>query len=109
MARLGGREQLELSDLHLALNMAKMAKGGFPHTAIEESQYRIVRRCTKVREEETRGVLFPWRTLVNAVMEGQPAILHQNHTARCPPCQNGTAKNPQTCWRHQGPGVPLPN
>jgi len=29
MARQGGRVQLEQSDMHLALNMAKMAKEGF--------------------------------------------------------------------------------
>jgi histone H3/H4 len=38
MARQGGREQLEQSDMCLALNMAKMAKGGFSRTAIEEMQ-----------------------------------------------------------------------
>jgi hypothetical protein len=38
MARQGGQVQLKQSDMHLALNMAKMAKGGFSRAAIEETQ-----------------------------------------------------------------------
>jgi len=41
MARQGGRVQLELSDMRLALNMAKMANGGFLRAAIEEKQFLI--------------------------------------------------------------------
>ena len=37
-ARQGGRVQLEQSDIRLALNMARMAKGGFSRAAIEETQ-----------------------------------------------------------------------
>jgi len=37
MARQGGRVQLEQSDICLALNMAKMAKGWFSRAAIEET------------------------------------------------------------------------
>jgi len=47
MARQGGRVQLEQSDMWLALNMAKMAKEGFSHAAIEETKYLI----TKPRAE----------------------------------------------------------
>jgi hypothetical protein len=38
MARQGGQVQLEQSDISLALNMAKMAKGGLSRTAIEETE-----------------------------------------------------------------------
>jgi hypothetical protein len=41
MARQGGRVQLEQSDMHLELNMAKMAKEGFSCAAIEEMKYHI--------------------------------------------------------------------
>jgi len=41
MARQGGRVQLEQSNMRLALNMAKMAKGGFSHPAIEEKQQQV--------------------------------------------------------------------
>jgi len=37
MARQGGRVQLAQSDMRLALNIAKIAKEGFPHAAIEET------------------------------------------------------------------------
>jgi len=40
-ARQEGRVQLEQSDMHLTLNMAKMAKGGFSLAAIEEMQQLI--------------------------------------------------------------------
>jgi len=35
MSRQGGWVQLEQSDMRLALNMAKMATGGFVHATIE--------------------------------------------------------------------------
>jgi len=40
-ARQGGRVQLEQSDMHVTLNMANMAKGGFSRAAIEETQQLI--------------------------------------------------------------------
>jgi hypothetical protein len=41
MAKQGGQVQLEQSDMRLALNMAKMAKEGFSHAAIEDTKYLI--------------------------------------------------------------------
>jgi len=41
MARQGGREQLEQSDMRLALNMSKLAKEGFSCAAMKEMQYLI--------------------------------------------------------------------
>jgi len=38
MAKQGGWVQLQQSDMRLALNMAKMAQGGFSRVAIEETQ-----------------------------------------------------------------------
>jgi len=38
IARQGGRAQLEQSNMRLALNMAKMPKGGFLCAALEEMQ-----------------------------------------------------------------------
>jgi len=43
MARQGGRVQLEQSDMHIALNMANMAKGGFSHATVEETQ-RLIKK-----------------------------------------------------------------
>jgi len=39
-------------------------------------------------------------------MERHPAMLQENQTDSCLPCQNGTAQNPQTCWRRKGTGAP---
>ena len=36
-------------------------------------------------------------------------MLRHNQTPGCLPCQNGTAKNPQTRWRRKGTGAPPPN
>ena len=41
MAKQGGQVQLEQSDICLALNMAKMARGEFMQAAIEETHYLI--------------------------------------------------------------------
>jgi len=108
MARQGGRVQLEQSDMQLALNTAKMAKGGFLHAAIEQTQFLIKKPWAKVQEEKKRGVEFPARGKVNAAMERHPAMLRENHTDGCLFCHNGTAQNPKTCWRYKGTGPPSP-
>ena len=108
MARQGGRVQLEQSDMRLALNMAKMAKEGFSRAAIEETKYLIKKPGAEVREEKKRGVEFPGHKKVKAAIQRHPAMLRHNQTPGCLPCQNGTAKNPQTRWRRKGPGAPPP-
>jgi hypothetical protein len=109
MARQGGRVQLEQSDMRLALIMAKMAKGGFSHAAVEETQYLIKTPRAEVREEKKRGVEFPGHNKVKAAIARHPAMRRQNQTPGCLRCQNGTAKNPQTRWRRKGTAAPPPN
>jgi len=89
--------------------MAKMAKEGFSCAAIEEMKYLIKKSRAEVREETKRGVEFPGHKKVKAVIQRHQAMLHQNQTSSCLPCQNGTAKNPQTPWRRKGTGTPPPN
>jgi len=48
MARQEAQVHLEQSDMRLALNMAKMAKGGILCAAIEETHYLIKKPCAKV-------------------------------------------------------------
>jgi hypothetical protein len=96
MARQRGRVQLEQSDMRLALNMGKMAKGGFLRDVIEETQYLIDKPRAEVREVKKRGVEFPGHEKVKAAMERHPAMIPQNQSDGCLPCQNGTARNPQT-------------
>ena len=38
-----------------------------------------------------------------------PAMLPQNHTSGCLPCQNGTAQHVLTCWRRKGRSAPPSN
>jgi len=109
MARQGGRVQLEQSDMCVALNMAKMAKAGFSHTAIVKTQYLIKKPRAEVREAKKRGVQFPGHNKVKAAMERHPAMLRQNHTPGCHSCQHGTAKKLQSTWRHNGTGAPPSN
>jgi hypothetical protein len=101
--------------MRLALNMAKMAKSRFSRAAIEEMQQLIKKPRADVREEKNRGVEFPGHQKVKAAMERHPAMVYKNHTAGCLPCENVTAKNPQTCWRGNEtaappaePAAPLP-
>ena len=108
MARQGGRVQLEQFDMRLALDMAKMAKEGFLHAAIEETNYLIKKPGAKVREGNKRGVEFPGHKEVKAAIHRHPAMLLHNQTPACLRCQHGTAKNPQTRWRHKGTRAPPP-
>jgi len=108
MARQGGWVQLEPSDMCLALNIARMAKGGFSRAATVETQQLIRKPRTEVREQKKRGVEFSGHKKVKAAIDRHPAMIFNNHTAACFPCQNGTAKNRQTRWRCKGMATPLP-
>jgi hypothetical protein len=108
IARQGGRVQLEQSNMRRALNMAKMAKEGFLRAAVEETKYLIKKRRNEVREEKKRGVEFPGHKNVKVAIQRHPAMLRQNQTSGSVPCQNGIAKNPQTCCTCQGTGAPPP-
>jgi hypothetical protein len=55
-----------------------------------------------------RGVEFPGHNKVKAAIARHLAMLLQNHTPRCHPCQNGTAKNLQTRWGRKGTAAPPP-
>ena len=90
----------------LALNMAKMAKEGFLWATLEEVQYLMKKPRAEVREEKKQGVELPGHNMVKTAIERHPAMLHQNHTAGCIPCQNGTAKNPPTHCRRKAIGAP---
>jgi len=108
MARQGGRVQLEQSNMRLALNMAEMAKEGVLRAGIEETQQLIEKPCTEVKEQTKRSVVFPGHTKVKAAMETPPAMVRENQTDCCLPCQNGTAKNSQTRRRRKGMCAPPP-
>jgi len=108
MARQGGRVQLEQSDMRFSLNMPKMAKEGFLRATVEETQFLIKTPQWKVKEEMKLGVGYSGHNTVKAAMERQPATLWENQIDSCYPCQNGTAGDPQTCWRHKGMGAPAP-
>jgi hypothetical protein len=105
MARQGGRVQLEQSDIRLAL---KMAKEKFSRAGIEKTQQLITKPRSEVREEKKRGVEFPGHTKVKAAIERHPGMVRENQTDGCFPCQNYTAKNPETRWRRKGKGAPPP-
>ena len=108
MARQGDRVQLEQSDMRLALNMAKMAKEGFSRAAIKEMKCVIKKPRAEVREEKKCGVEFSGHKKVKALILRHLAMLCHNQTSGCLPCQNGTAKNPQTGWTRKGTGAPPP-
>jgi hypothetical protein len=69
MAAVSTNVQLEQSDMCLALNMARMAKGGCSCAAIEETQSQIKKPRAEVQDEETQGVEFPKHKKVKAAIE----------------------------------------
>jgi len=109
MARQGDRVQLEPSDMRLALNLAKFAKGGLSLATIEETQYLIKKRCVKFREEKMRSVQFPWHEKLKAAIQRHLTMFRQYHMPGCFSCHNCTARYPQTRWRCKETGVPPPN
>jgi len=99
---------MEQSTMRLALNMAKMAKGGFLRAAMEETQLQTTKPRAKVWKEKKRGAEFPGQQQVKSAMERHPAMIYKNHTASCLPCQYGTANIPPTRWRRKGTAAPPP-
>jgi len=95
--------------MNLALDMAKMAKGGFSCTAIEEMQHVIKIPQAKVREQKKLGDEFPGNKYLNASKLRYPAVLREHQHAGCLPGQNGTVLDSQTRWRHQGLCAPPPH
>jgi hypothetical protein len=59
MARQGLWVYLELSNMHLAWNIVKIAKGGLSFNAMEKTQYLIMKPHAKVQEQMQQGVEFP--------------------------------------------------
>jgi len=98
MARQGGQVQLEQSDMHLGLNIAKMAEDGFSRAAIEEMKYLIKKPRAEIREENKQGVEFPGHKKVKAAIQRHPAMLHQNQT----PAAFLAKMAPQRICRHAG-------
>jgi hypothetical protein len=90
--------------MHLALNMAKITKGGFSRNAIEETEQIIQTPCTEVQEEEKGGVEFPGHSKIMASQESHPALIRENHADPCHASHNGTTMNRQKHWRCKGPG-----
>jgi hypothetical protein len=108
MARQGGRVQLEQSDMRLALNMARMAKGVFLHATIGQTQQLIKKDRVEVQDEKIHGVALSEHNKVNAATERHREMIRENQTDVCHPCQNGTAKSQLTRWRRNGMGAPPP-
>jgi hypothetical protein len=63
--------------MSLALNMAKMAKGGFSRSAVEEIQYLIKKPRAEVREEKQQSSEFPGHHKVKAGIARNRAMLRQ--------------------------------
>jgi len=108
MARQGGRVQLEECDMCMALNKAKMARGGFLRAAMEDTQFLIKIPWVEVLLEKKRVVEIGGPKNGKAAMEIHPAMLRENQADGWLPCQDGTAQNPQTRWRGEGTGAPAP-
>jgi hypothetical protein len=54
--------------MHMALNLAKIAKEGFSSTAIEDTQYLLLTSCAKAREVKKWGVEFPGHNKVKTAI-----------------------------------------
>jgi len=63
----------------LALNIAKMAKGGFSGATIEELQHLIEKPHAKKRAMQKQGVVVPRYKEGKAAIESHLAVLCQNH------------------------------
>lgn len=105
----GDGVQLEQSDMGLALNVAKIAKVGFPHTTIKETQDQIKIPHVDVKESRKQGVQFVGHRNLKDGFERHPAMCCENQTCGCLHCHNCTTPHGQICWRYNGLIVPPPS
>jgi len=94
MASQGGQEQQESSDICLAVDRAKMSKGGFSCAGMKETQQVIEKSCAQVLQDNMRVVEFPQDHQVNAAIERHHTMVYTNQMDGCLPWPYGTAKNP---------------
>ena len=78
MERGGGRVQLDQSDMHLALNMAKIAKEGFSCAPMKETKQLITKPRAEVQDQKTGGVVSARHNKVKAEIERHPAMVYKN-------------------------------
>jgi len=108
MARQGGRVQLEQCKVRLAMNIAKMAKGGIHGAAIEDMQYLFKKPRAKLRDVMKWVIEFPGEKMLKSAKERHLIMLLQNHTTGRLSWHNCTAMNSQTFCRRNGTGAPAP-
>jgi len=77
MARQGDRVQLEQSNMHLIMNRAKMATGGFSCATWEETQQLINQPRAGVWKEKKWRVEYPGWKKVTAGIEKQLAMVYK--------------------------------
>jgi len=82
-----------------------MAHGGLSGAAMQEWQHQNNQHPAEVREEKMWEDGFPTHQNVKVAMVRHLAMLHEDQTDGCLPCQHGTALNLQTYWRRRGMGV----
>jgi hypothetical protein len=104
MARQGGRVQLDQEDMQIALNMVYMATHSVSCSDIEETTHLIKKPQAEIREEKKPGVEFPGHRSVKAVIGKHPAMMYENQSDGCLPCQNDSIGNPSTRWKCKGTG-----
>jgi hypothetical protein len=78
--------------------MAKMAKEGCSHAAIEETKYLFMKLHAEAREAKKQHVALPGHEMVMTVIQWHMAMLLQHPTSGSLPCHNGTTNNPETRW-----------
>jgi hypothetical protein len=100
--------QLEQFDIHLALNMAKMPRGGYLHAAIEEMQKQNMKTHAKVDTVKKWGVVILVYTKVKTAIERHPAMVRENQIHSYLPCQSDTAIIPRPCGRCKSTHAPAP-
>jgi len=83
MARQGGQLQLEQSNMRVALNMAKMAKGGYLCTTREETKQTTNKPQAEVWEEKKQGVVSPGIDNVQGAIESYPQSGIGREGGRC--------------------------
>jgi len=75
---------------------------------IEHMQHQIKKAGAAVLAEKQPGVELPWHYKLTAAIERHLWIIHDDQLRSCLSSQDGTTRNLQLYWRHNGMGAHSP-
>ena len=98
LARQAGRVTIEQTDMRLVRNHQRKNIEGLTPENLNEIVKIIRKPRAETRAEKALGLRFEGERSVKYSQDPHPANVVANEPPGCLICQDGIARNPETCW-----------